>query len=114
DYLHLFRDDPEPRQRAEALAAKVVDFTSFLVTVAQLPAGSLAALDGSSRTVTYHDSCQGLNALGIREEPRFLIEEVMGDTLVELAENTLCCGFGGSFSFDYPEVAERLMNRKLD
>jgi Fe-S oxidoreductase len=37
----------------------------------------------------------------------------MGDTLVELGENTLCCGFGGSFSFEFPDVAERLMNRKL-
>ncbi len=37
----------------------------------------------------------------------------MGDELRELPENTLCCGFGGSFSFEYPDVAERLMNRKL-
>jgi iron-sulfur cluster protein len=114
DYLHLFRNDPEPLKQAQAIAAKVTDFTSFLVNVAQLPTGSLAVPDGESRTVTYHDSCQGLNALGLRAEPRFLIEEVMGDTIVELAENTLCCGFGGSFSFEYPDVSERLMNRKLD
>jgi len=114
DYLHLFRNDPQSRRRAEAIAAKVMDFTSFLVNVAQLPAGSLAAADGRSRTVTYHDSCQGLNALGLRAEPRHLIADVMGDTIAELAESTLCCGFGGSFSFEYPDVAERLMNRKLD
>jgi hypothetical protein len=29
---------------------------------------------------------------------RRLIEDVMGDTLVELTENTLCCGFGGSLA----------------
>jgi L-lactate dehydrogenase complex protein LldF len=114
DYLHLFRNDPAPLKRAEAIAAKVMDFTSFLVNVAQLPAGSLAAPDGAGRSVTYHDSCQGLNALGLKAEPRYLIEQVMGDTVAELAENTLCCGFGGSFSFEYPDVAERLMNRKLD
>jgi Fe-S oxidoreductase len=114
DYLHLFRNDPAPLRRAEAIAAKVMDFTSFLVSVAKLPAGSLAAPDGASRTVTYHDSCQGLNALGLKDEPRELIEQVMGDTIAELAENTLCCGFGGSFSFEYPDVAERLMDRKLN
>jgi L-lactate dehydrogenase complex protein LldF len=32
----------------------------------------------------------------------------------ELNENRLCCGFGGSFGFDFPEVSERLMNSKLD
>jgi L-lactate dehydrogenase complex protein LldF len=113
DYLHLFRNEPAWRSRAEALSGKVIDFTSFLARVAQLSPGSLAALDGSNRELTYHDSCQGLNALGLGPEPRFLIENVMGDNLVELAENTLCCGFGGSFSFEYPDVAERLMNRKL-
>ena len=37
----------------------------------------------------------------------------MGDSIAEIGENTLCCGFGGTFSFDYPTVSERLMNRKL-
>lgn len=114
DYLHLFRDDPDILPRAKAVSSKVMDFTSFLVNVAKLQPGSLAPQDGLSRTVTYHDSCQGLNALGLSDEPRYLIEQVMGDTVAELAENTLCCGFGGSFSFEYPKVAEQLMNRKLD
>jgi len=114
DYPHLFRNDPEWLPRAIAASEKIVDFTSFLVKIAQLPTGSLTALAGSERELTYHDSCQGLNALGLLSEPRYLIEQVMGDTMVELAENTLCCGFGGSFSFEHPAVAERLMNRKLD
>jgi Fe-S oxidoreductase len=112
DYLHLFRDDPAWLSRAERLAAKVMDFTSFMERVAALPGGSLAAAE--SLVVTYHDSCQGSNALGLREEPRRLLQETLGCELRELEETTLCCGFGGAFSFDYPEVASRLMNRKLD
>jgi Fe-S oxidoreductase len=113
DYLHLFRNEPPWRRRADAISRKVIDFTSFLAKVAKLPDGSLSPMSGAARELTYHDSCQGLNALGLGPEPRHLIEGVMGDRLVELQENTLCCGFGGSFSFEYPEVAERLMNRKL-
>ena len=45
---------------------------------------------------------------------RHRVGEVLGDEIRELPENTLCCGFGGAFSFDYPEISERLMNRKLD
>jgi Fe-S oxidoreductase len=113
DYLHQFRDDPEWLPRAKRLSERIVDLTSFLVNEARLESGSLTPGDGEARTITYHDSCQGLNALGLSKEPRYLIEEVMGDSISELQENTLCCGFGGSFSFDYPTVAERLMNRKL-
>lgn len=113
DYLHQFRDDPEWLPRAKGLSERIVDFTTFVVHHARIETGSLVAREGERRTVTYHDSCQGLNALGLSSEPRYLIEDVMGDTIAELGENTLCCGFGGSFSFDYPTVSERLMNRKL-
>ena len=112
DYLHLFRDDPRWRARAQAIAAKLVDFTTFLNDVGALSPGSLAR--GSSRAVAYHDSCQGLNALGLREEPRRILANVLGHEVRDLAEARVCCGFGGSFSFDYPVISERLMTGKLD
>jgi Fe-S oxidoreductase len=112
DYLHVLRDEPIWRARAERLSHRIIDFTSFLVNVVQLPAGSLTPLDGSIPVMTYHDSCQGLNALGLKAEPRYLLQDVMGYEVRELGE-VLCCGFGGSFSVEYPLIAERLMDRKL-
>jgi Fe-S oxidoreductase len=112
DYLHLFRDDPVWLARAGSIAKKVIDFTSFVDSVAALPAGSLAST--KRRVVAYHDSCQGLNALGLSEAPRRILADVLGHEVRNLAETRVCCGFGGSFSFDYPRISERLMNRKLD
>jgi L-lactate dehydrogenase complex protein LldF len=112
DYLHLFRDDPRWLERAQAIATKVVDFTTLLDSHAALPPGSLA--HAPSRALAYHDSCQGLNALGLRDAPRRILREVLGHEVHDLAESRFCCGFGGSFSFDYPEISERLMCRKLD
>src|SRR5215211_5275902 len=112
DYLHLFRDDPVWLARAESIAQKVIDFTSFVDSVADLPAGSLAF--AKRRVVAYHDSCQGLNALGLSEAPRRILGDVLGHEVRDLAESRVCCGFGGSFSFDYPRISERLMDRKLD
>nr|MDP9335138.1 (Fe-S)-binding protein [Actinomycetota bacterium] len=34
-------------------------------------------------------------------------------TLVEMTEPDTCCGFGGVFSFAYPEVSTRLADAKL-
>ncbi|MEZ4504980.1 MAG: (Fe-S)-binding protein [Thermomicrobiales bacterium] len=53
----------------------------------------------------------GLNALGISSEPREVLVDLLGCELRELDGNCTCCGFAGSFSFDYPEIAERLMKR---
>lgn len=113
DYLHIFRKELRWQARAEALATKVMDFTSFLVKVARIPAGTLGS-DTVAPVVTYHDSCQGLNALGLSDEPREILVDLLGCELRELDGNRTCCGFGGSFSFDYPEIAERLMKRKLE
>jgi len=112
DYLHLFRDDPVWLARAESIAQKVIDFTSFVDSVADLPAGSLAF--AKRRVIAYHDSCQGLNALRLSRAPRRILGDVLGHEVRDLAESRVCCGFVGSFSFDYPEISERLMNRKLD
>src|SRR5215207_5703365 len=97
DYLHLFRHDPAWLPRAQSIARKVIDFTSFVDSVAALPAGSLAF--ASRRVVAYHDSCQGLNALGLSEAPRRILTEVLGHEVRNLAESRVCCGVGGSFSF---------------
>ncbi len=112
DYLHVFRYDPAWHARAEALAGKVVDFTSLIDEVANLPEGSLAGI--APRVVAYHDSCQGLNALNLRAAPRRILHDVLGHDVRDLRESRLCCGFGGSFSFEYPEISERLMTRKLN
>jgi L-lactate dehydrogenase complex protein LldF len=112
DYLHLFRDDPRWRARAQAVAEKVIDFTTLIDRVAALPPGSLA--HAPRHVLAYHDSCQGLNALGLFAAPRRILGDVLGHEVRDLSESRFCCGFGGSFSFDYPVISERLMNRKLD
>jgi iron-sulfur cluster protein len=112
DYRHLFRNEPAWRERAIRVAAKVRDFTSFIDEVAALAPGSLAA--GPAEVLAYHDSCQGLNALGLDAAPRRILRDVLGHDVRDLSERRVCCGFGGSFSFDYPAISERLLTGKLD
>src|SRR5438477_224619 len=69
----------------------------------------------STRTdiVTYHDSCQSCNCLGLRDQARRVIRDGLGLELREMPQSDVCCGFGGSTSIEHPEVAERLLNNKL-
>jgi L-lactate dehydrogenase complex protein LldF len=110
DYTRLFRDDVEVRERAERLGARVTGFTSF-ADLLQRTSGTIGRPLGIR--ATYHDACQSANVLGLHAEPRRLLADVAGVEIVEMAESSVCCGFGGSFSFDYPEVANRILERKL-
>lgn len=111
DYPRLLADQPEWLRRAQGLAGRVIDSTSFLDRVADLPDGALAG--GRAQTVTVHDSCQSHNCLGLKREARRILTEVLGYNIVEMNEASACCGFGGSVSFEHPRVAERIVQRKL-
>jgi len=109
-YADVFRDDRELLRRSEALSAKTWELTSFLTDVLRLESvpGSLAA------TITYHDSCAGLREMGVKRQPRALLARVPGLKLTEMKECENCCGFGGTFSIKFGEIATRLAENKCE
>ena len=108
-YPRLLAGDPQFAERAEDLAAKSFELTSFLTDVLGLQTVD-AAFTG---TVTYHDSCSALRELGVRDAPRRLLKTVRGLSLVEIGESEVCCGFGGAFSVKYPEISTAILDAKL-
>ncbi len=118
DYMKLFEDLQQLGwlRRAQGLAGKVVDFTSFLDRVLRAGGTKLAVRNGRGDQVigTYHDSCQSCNCLGLRSEARHIIQDVLGLELREMPQSDVCCGFGGSTSLDHGEVAEHLLSNKLN
>ncbi len=111
DYQALFSDSPKWRERAAKQAERLIDVTTFLDQVAGL---EKISWESAGLSVTYHDSCQSHNALGIRDVPRRIITDVLGLELTEMHDSSVCCGFGGSFSTDYPAVSAIIAGRKLD
>jgi L-lactate dehydrogenase complex protein LldE len=108
-YPELFAADPDYAPRAEALAAKCFELTSFLADVLRI-----GAVDARfENTVTYHDSCSSLRELGVTSAPRRLLAKVQGLRLVELADREVCCGFGGTFAVKYPDISRAILEQKL-
>ena len=83
-YPELFRDEPEWRARAEAVAHKAHELSAFLV-----------------------------RELGVHDEPRRLLRAVAGLELVELRTGESCCGFGGTFAVKFPELSTAMLDHKL-
>jgi L-lactate dehydrogenase complex protein LldE len=107
-YPELFADDPNWLPKANALAARTYELTSFLVDVLGVTKVD-ASFDGS---VTYHDSCSGLRELGVKAQPRKLLGSVEGLTLVEMNESDVCCGFGGTFAVKYGDISGAIVDAK--
>jgi L-lactate dehydrogenase complex protein LldE len=107
-YPRLLAGDAEASPRARAFAERVYELVSFLVDVRKLE-----AVPGTfSGRVTYHDGCSGLRELGIKRQPRELLERLKGAELVEMAETETCCGFGGLFCVKYPDISNAMVSKK--
>ena len=109
-YVELFKNDPAWKKRAEAVAAKTHELISFLVDVRQMTSVDAAV----AVRATYHDSCSGLRELKIKGQPRKLLASVKGLDLVEMEDNEVCCGFGGTFSLKYPDISNAMVQKKTD
>jgi L-lactate dehydrogenase complex protein LldE len=107
-YADLFSDDAAMLARVEALAAKTRELTDFLASEVRVQSVA-GRFDG---TVTYHDSCAGLREMGVKSQPRALLDKVAGLRINEMAECETCCGFGGTFAVKFGEISTRLADNK--
>ena len=109
-FHELFPDNARWRRRAEAVAERTHEFSSFLVDT--LGVEDVGA--GFRGRVTWHDACHGLRDLNLHSEPRRLIRNVRGAEFVELPNADSCCGFGGTFSVKYPEISVAILDNKIE
>jgi L-lactate dehydrogenase complex protein LldE len=107
-YPELLADDPPLFQRAQHLAKRTYELVSFLTDVLKRERVE-ARYDG---IVTYHDACSGLRELGVKAQPRSLLETIPGVTLKEMAAPEVCCGFGGTFCVKYPDISDKMVTDK--
>jgi len=108
-YPELFADDPIWLPRAQALGKRVFEFTEYLVD--QLGVTDLGAQWNG--TLTYHPSCHLLRGMRIDSQPRALLANVKGAQIVDLPAAEDCCGFGGIFSMEHPELSAEWLKRKI-
>jgi L-lactate dehydrogenase complex protein LldE len=109
NYPELFEGDSVWLPRAEALASRTYEFTEYLVD--KLGVTDIGAKwDG---LLTYHPSCHTLRGINVDKQPRTLLANVEGATLIELPHAEECCGFGGIMSVEHPELSAEWLKRKI-
>lgn len=105
-YGRLFDGDPA----AGAWAGRVKDICEFL---AQIGFRKPSAPADETIRATYHDACHLCHGQQIRREPREILRAVPGLELVELPESEWCCGSAGIYNITHPDLAKKLLDRKL-
>jgi glycolate oxidase iron-sulfur subunit len=106
----LARDLPRliDTPQAHYLAASVLEISQVLAEHPRL----LAGLGGEPRAVAVHDPCHLKIGLKVHEEPRQMLRRA-GVELVEMAGADACCGGGGLFSLDQPELSRGILEPRV-
>jgi len=107
-YGALLGDDPAWAERARRFSASVQDVAEFL---AREPLRG--PLHSVPMMVTYHDPCHVVHGQKIRTQPRALLAQIPGVKIVDLKESDWCCGSAGIYNLTQPEMATRLLHRKV-
>jgi L-lactate dehydrogenase complex protein LldE len=109
-YPELLTGDAVYAAKAKDVAGRTYEFSQFLVDI--LGVTELGACAGGC--LTYHASCHGLRGMGLKEQPRQLLNHVEGIEFKELPEAEACCGFGGLFAVKMGDISGAILQRKLD
>ena len=108
EYPRLLAAESDWQRRAVAVAARTYELSEFLVDV--LGVADLGAhFDGK---VTYQPACQQLRMLRTDKQARALLAGVKGAEVKPLADAESCCGYGGLFSLQMPQIANAMAERK--
>jgi len=108
-YPELFQEDTAWLPRAQAVGGRVYEFTEYVVD-------KLGVTDLNARwdgLLTYHPSCHTLRGMNIDRQPRALLAKVRNAQVVDLPYADECCGFGGIFSMEHPELSAEWLARKI-
>jgi glycolate oxidase iron-sulfur subunit len=110
-YAKLLADDPAYHPRAELWDQKVKDIHEWL---AQIGIQSPPANSRRPFTVTYHEACHLCHGQKITAQPRQVLRAIPNLQLIELPESMWCCGSAGIYNLVQPEMANELLERKLN
>lgn len=115
EYDHLLHDEPEWREAAEWFASRTKDISTILWNEGRtLPFAKQTGLGAEPVKVTYQDSCHLKNVMKGGASPRQLLGALPGVELVEMKDAGSCCGSAGIYNITQPEMANRLLEKKMD
>ena len=108
-YPSYLADEPQWALRAQGVADRLIDLTSFIVN-------TLGVVDVGARLAgkaVYHPSCSLTRKLGVVSEPLTLLKHVEGLEMLPFANSETCCGFGGTFSVKMSEISGEMVTEKV-
>ena len=107
DYGFMLRTDPVYAAQAAKVSSLARDISEYLATLGIAPPQKPSGL-----TVAYHSACSLQHGQRVHREPKDLLA-ACGFVVKDIPEAHLCCGSAGTYNIMQPDIAGRLLDRKI-
>jgi glycolate oxidase iron-sulfur subunit len=113
EYPKFLGDNPAREIAYGHFADRVKDVSEFLVDILKLPASAFAAAaEIKGKKVTWHDPCHAVRYLGVKDQPRKILNSLDGVDFREMVGSDRCCGMAGAFSLHYYDLSKKIADKK--
>lgn len=109
DYLELFEGRPE-FDRIKQFSDRVFELSDYLVNHLKVSYTD----KGNAGKVTWHSSCHALRVMKSIDSSKALLSQMKNLEYVQLDNETICCGFGGTFAVKETDISGAMVTEKVD
>lgn len=111
EYPNIIESHGQNPLDAKAIAAKVMDSLSFIDQHFDLLEFDLDLTE--KRSVTYHAPCHTKNSFQSHIIIENLLQQLPFVDYKRTPDVEECCGGGGTFFYEYPEVSKKMVDKKI-
>jgi len=97
---------------AVELADRVRDISEFVMEHLEKLEPHLREI-GQKQRVTYHSPCHLRNSQNVQNVVEQLLEKLPGVEYTQATDFDKCCGGGGTFFYDYPDISRKMVEEKI-
>lgn len=112
EYPRLFEAGGNHLSDARNISSRVTDILSFMDLHFDLLEFDPAVTEKIS--VTYHAPCHTRNTFQSHLIAEKLLQRLPGVTYHRAPDFDQCCGGGGTFFYEYPEVSKKMVDKKIE
>ena len=111
DYGFIFKSDEEFKKKAKKISELTKDISEYLDENVKLNFNKQKENDIKYK-IAYHSACSMQHAQKIHNVPINLIKKT-GNKVFDIPDGHMCCGSAGTYNLLQPDIAGKLLNKKI-
>jgi len=106
EFADFTEKNPDLYKKSKQLSSKVTPFGKYLEKL------NIKFKVKSNLKVTYHTPCHNTRSLDYTAQD--FLQSILGENFVPLKDSNVCCGFGGTYSLDFANISNGILNKKIE